>query len=186
MKKQKKTKKGSMKSINIRLVPKKIKNKKQNMTDFEQNLKMMEYLQKEYLHLHDHFWSLLIKIFIITIVIAIIPLTENIMGISVVKLGKNIELMFPMASLVLSLYGTIILNSKEKEIISLKQQISNINKKMKAEYQFEFDEIQNQVEKTMNNKKKFFKNLLKYKATSMAYVFEYLVTFWSLIVIMAQ
>ena len=62
---------------------------------FDSDLKMLQYLQNEFLYRHAHYWNFLIKSFLLTITITVFPLMSTIFGISLNTLWKYQYLIFP-------------------------------------------------------------------------------------------
>ncbi len=151
---------------------------------FEQNAKMLEYFQNEFMYRHTHYWNLLIKIFILTIIVAILPLTSEALGIAVIELAVNQMLIFPMISLVIAIYGFIVLLDEAKKMRAVNNAKYRINKQMDEKHQY--DLYNPNVGKKEGVEKKDKKNWLVYKITYMAFIVELLIIFFATLFIILK
>lgn len=52
-----------------------------NINEFDRDVQMLKYFQDEFLYRHKHFWNILVKSFLLTVTVTIIPIIKEIFGI---------------------------------------------------------------------------------------------------------
>lgn len=52
-----------------------------NTNEFDRDVQMLKYFQDEFLYRNKHFWNILVKSFLLTVTVTIIPIIKEIFGI---------------------------------------------------------------------------------------------------------
>lgn len=104
----------------------------------EHDIAMLNYYQNEFLYRHTHYWNLAIKLFIITVVITILPLTTSAFGIEFNNItDKKLLLCFPVLGLITALIGFLILRNEAKRINAVNRAKYRINREcLPIKYQY--------------------------------------------------
>lgn len=111
---------------------------------FQQDLEMMKFFQEEFMFRHKHYWDILIKFFMLTVIISILPIASQVFGIELNTIPQRYLLCFPALGLIVSVLSLIVLLSEAKKMSSANSAKYYINKHCmdpKYHYKFYNDEI---------------------------------------------
>lgn len=100
-----------------------------NKDNFDMDYQMLNYFQEEFIYRHKHFWNIVIKSFLLTITITIIPIVSEIFGITFNDIISNFLLVFPMMGFALAIGSFMLLldeSKKWKLLISLNIELIKI------------------------------------------------------------
>lgn len=111
---------------------------KKEEKSFDNDYKMLDYFQKEFMYRHKHFWNIAIKSFLLTITITIIPMVDEIFGISFNDFTNDFLLIFPAIGGIVAIVSSIILLYESERMKRVNDVKFRINKKMNKKYQYVF------------------------------------------------
>lgn len=105
---------------------------------FEEDIKMLTYFHDEFMYRHKHYWDTLIKLFLLTVVISILPITTQIFGIELSHLPRLILFCFPALGLIVSVFSLVILHQEAKRMSAVNTAKYRINKQMDPLYHYDY------------------------------------------------
>lgn len=106
---------------------------------FDRDFQMLTYFQNEYEYRHKNYWDILIKLFILTTVVTILPVISGIFGLEITYMPRGLLFCFPMLGLVISVLNVVILYDKAKKFNAIGRVKHRINLKMEEPlYHYEF------------------------------------------------
>ncbi len=123
-----------------------------NKDQFEFSFKMLEYFQNEFFFRQKHYWSTLIRLFSLTVIITILPIASEIYGIVLNDLPKQYLLCFPGVGLTIAILTLVLLRNEARKIKAVNEAKYRINKQcMSPEYHYVFYNVE--VGQEMESKK---------------------------------
>ena len=140
---------------------------------FQKDIQMLQYFQDEFMYRHKHFWQLLTKLFILTIVVTIAPITTQVAGVIFNDSIKSFSLCFPVLGLILASLGFHILQSEAKRMHAVNDAKKRINKKIGKRYRYETFDKSAQKDTTLKNTGKH--NLLAFQLPVLIFVTEFII-----------
>ncbi len=109
--------------------------------DISNTIEMLNYYQNEFMYRHTHYWHITIKLFLLTIVVSLLPLSTTILGIELKDISnKNILLCFPILGFIISLLSFLIIREESKRMNAVNKAKYRINRTLPSKYQYEFYE----------------------------------------------
>ena len=152
---------------------------KDQNNNFENDYKMLTYFQDEFVHRDEHFWKMVIYSFLLVVVISILPIVNEIFGISIEhNTVQAIAFVFPFIGAIISVLSFIILSSEAKRVNAVNQAKYRINKMMDEKYQYVFYKKSKTSEKESKkpySRKINGKNPLVCKIPYLFLLFEFLI-----------
>lgn len=109
-----------------------------NSDEFERDYKMLMYFQEEFVYRHKHYWSLVVKSFLLTIGITIIPIVSEIFGLSFNDVVSKFSLIFPILGIFLAIESFYLISKEANRISMVNSAKYKINKKMISKYRYVF------------------------------------------------
>ena len=107
--------------------------------NFEHDLAMLNYFQEEFMFRQKHYWDILIKLFALSIIVTILPITSEVFGISLISIHQRFLLIFPAIGLIISLCSLFLLLGEAKRIRAVNDAKYRINRQyMDEKYQYMF------------------------------------------------
>ena len=104
---------------------------------FDKDLEMLKYFQEEFMFRHNHFWNILIKFFLLTIIFSVLPVTGEFLGVSVDAIPNKYLICFPMLAGIVAIFSLVILLDEAKKMRAVNEAKYRINKKnMDSIYQY--------------------------------------------------
>lgn len=113
-------------------------NNQKNEKIFDRDYQMLNYFQEEFIYRHKHFWNIVIKSFLLTITITIIPIVSEIFGLTFNDIISNFLLVFPAMGTALAIVSFLLLLDEGKKMEAVNIAKYRINKKMDVKYQYYF------------------------------------------------
>ena len=112
--------------------------KTNTIDDFNRDYQMLNYFQSEFLYRHKHFWSVLIKSFILVLSTTIIPIVSEVFGIVFNNIIQRFLFIFPIIGILLAIGSFLILLDEGKKINAVNTAKYRINQTMDEKYQYYF------------------------------------------------
>lgn len=105
---------------------------------FEQDLEMLKYFQDEFKFRQEHYWDILIKLFIFTITITILPIASEVFGIKLNEIDPRFLVCFPALGLVVAFFGFFLISKEAKKMSAVNHAKYRINRGMDSKYHYHF------------------------------------------------
>lgn len=121
---------------------------------FSKDFQMLQYFQSEFEYRHKHCWSIMIKMFILTVLITIIPITSQVLEISFTEITKTYALYFPAVGFIVAWLGFGIVYLEFKRMTAVNKAKLRIIQKMGTRYQYEYFSDEAKKHSDMHNIKK--------------------------------
>lgn len=114
-------------------------NKKDCSATFEHDIEMMKFFQQEFMFRHNHYWNILIKFFLMTVVVTVLPITSDIFGVSLktAPTDSRYLLFFPALGLIIAILSLVLLLAEAKRMTAVNRAKYRINgENMDKKYQY--------------------------------------------------
>lgn len=138
--------------------------------DFDRDYQMLNYFQDEFLYRHKHFWNIGMKSFLLTITVTIIPIANEIFGLTFDDMISSFLLVFPAIGMALAIGSFLIMWDECKKMEAVNASKYRINQNMDEKYQYVF--YNKFSENKFCNKRNKKKNLLSQSLTVMFLILE--------------
>lgn len=106
--------------------------------DFDRDYQMLNYFQDEFLYRHKHFWNFGVKSFLLTMTITIIPIANEIFGLTFSDMISSFLLVFPAIGMTLAIGSFFIMLDECKKMEAVNAAKYRINRNMDEKYQYIF------------------------------------------------
>ena len=115
-------------------------NRQINGTDtFEYDLEMLKYFQSEFEYRHKHFWEILIKFFILSIGVTILPIASGVFGFDLNEIPRRLLICLPILGIAISFLSNFVLWDEMKKIVAVNKAKYRINSQLlDPKYHYEF------------------------------------------------
>ena len=120
---------------------------------FEDDLEMLRYFQEEFMFRQSHYWNILFKFFVLTIVVAILPIAGEVFGISLNSIQQKYLIFFPILACLIASFSLIILLDEARKVQAVNEAKYRINR-MNMDSRYHYEYYNDQVGKGMNKSKK--------------------------------
>lgn len=108
-------------------------------SSFDRDFAMLTYFQDEFKFRSTHYWSILIKMFVLTTIITILPIVSDAFGLSLNIIPSDVVFCFPALGLVLSCLSLFIILDEAKKIQAVNEAKYRINRnRMESSYHYHF------------------------------------------------
>ena len=105
-------------------------------TKIETILSVMQYYQEEFLYRHQHYWNVLVKLFIFDVIIVVLPITTEAMGFALSDDSKKVAIIFPFVGIAIAFLTKIILEDEAKKISAVNKAKYEINATLPELYRY--------------------------------------------------
>lgn len=110
-----------------------------NTNEFDRDVQMLKYFQDEFLYRHKHFWNILVKSFLLTVTVTIIPIIKEIFGIEFDNEAiTKYLIVFPLLGLALAIGSFLLLIDESRKLRNVNNVKYQINQRMDEKYQYIF------------------------------------------------
>lgn len=108
------------------------------MGNFTKDIEMLKYFQDEFKYRHTHFWNILIKFFMLSVTIAVLPMTSSIFGIELNDMARKMTFVFPFVAVGIAFLGRYILNGEAKRLYTVQEAKYRVSRGLEEQYQYYF------------------------------------------------
>lgn len=110
-----------------------------NTNEFDRDVQMLKYFQDEFLYRHKHFWNILVKSFLLTATITIIPIIKELSGIEFDnEVIAKYYIVFPLLGLALAIGSFLLLLDESRKLSAVNNVKYQINQRMDEKYRYIF------------------------------------------------
>lgn len=103
---------------------------------FSRDLEMLKFFQEEFIYRHKRYWDLLMKSFLLTIVVTVIPIFSSIFDIQMKELPLIDLLFFPLLGIFIAFLSYRLLDAETNRMNAVNQKKYEVNLRMNQEYQY--------------------------------------------------
>lgn len=129
------------------------KNLKNYSSTFKQDIEMLNYFQNEFMYRHTHYWNILIKFFLLTIIITILPVTSEVLGVVLDNIPQKSLLIFPALGLIVAIFSSFILLDEAKKLQAVNEAKYRINRQNMAK-KYHYAHYNDKVGKNITSREK--------------------------------
>ena len=151
----------------------------------DRDVEMLKFFQEEFIHRHKLFWEILTKSFILVVVVALLPISSEVLGLVLDDIPLEIQVIFPILGILISIFSAVILWGENKRMIAVNDAKYYLNRQaFEEKHQYYF--FNDNVGKTKNveEEKKKIGDYLCYKVVIGVLILELIINLAVIMVIL--
>lgn len=101
---------------------------------FQRDLEMLRFFQEEFFYRHKRYWDLLMKTFVLSVVVSVLPIFSSIFDIQMKELPVPTLIFFPVVGICIAALSYVLLSSEARRMNAVNGKKYQLNHRLGEEY----------------------------------------------------